>query len=177
MNVKMMMRIDVIERETGVVKKFELGADFAFDLLAYARPKKDVYSGHRYVRRKLAIESDEIGNLLGWQRRLAINQHQMKSDTKSRQTLSAGDGIGGRRRRDHKACRRQDTVAMRLLHGLVHRRHQAKIVGSHDQLFQEVAMIMSISVGQRHRLVADALGSRNHTADAPWLAKVPQRQP
>jgi hypothetical protein len=134
-NMDVLVAVDMVERQPGRAERFELGANFRRKLPARRGREVEAKPGAHHVRVKLAVRSDERGNLRCRQDRRPVRQHQMQSDAERRQPFRARNGVGGRRLADHQARDRQNTVAMGLLDGLVDGDVPAEIVGADDKAF------------------------------------------
>ncbi len=96
MDVKVLVRIDVIERQTGCFKSVELRCDFGSKLAPHPRAKEDRGAQPRHVATKASLGIDQPRHLLGWQRRSAIDEHEVQTDAKRRQPPGAPNRIGRR---------------------------------------------------------------------------------
>ena len=136
MQVKMFMRSDVIQRETGGAKGLELGADLRSHLLAHMRQKKYGGPGERHIRTKAPAPIEEIRHSRGRQNGLRVDQRQMQPDREPRQPARQFDRCRGRRRSDHQARRGEDAFHMRALNGAVDFIGEPEIIGRDDKIFQ-----------------------------------------
>src|SRR6185437_8190293 len=84
MEMKMMMRVDVIEPQAGGAERFELRADFGGDLAPRSRAEKNPSAEHGEVVGKTARRIDQTGQLLRRQHRPAVNQDEMEPDAQVR---------------------------------------------------------------------------------------------
>ena len=134
--MEMVVRIDVIERETGGAIGRELGLDLGADLPTHRAPEEDVDPGPYHVRAQRSGTVHQIRNTLAGQGWCTVDQHQMQSDAQPRHAVRACHGVGGGGRTDHQAGRGQDAVSMRLLDRLVDLGRQPEIVGGDDQRLQ-----------------------------------------
>jgi hypothetical protein len=134
--MKVMMRVDVIEREAGVLERLELGADLGGDLAARAGVAKDANAGADHISRESAIAADEVGNSLRRQHGNAIDQHEMKPDTQ----IGHAPGACYRVRRglacDHQAGGGQNAAAMPCFDSLVDAGFETEIIRCDDKPFQ-----------------------------------------
>ena len=136
MQVKMLVRVDVIERKPGGAKGLELGADLRSHLLAHMRQKKYGGPGERHIRTKAPAPIEEIRHSRGRQNGLRVDQRQMQPDREPRQASRELHSRSRRRRSNHQARRGQDALDMRALNGLVDLVGEAEIIRRHDQIFQ-----------------------------------------
>ena len=86
MQVKMLVRGDVIELEPGGAEGLELGADLRPHLPAHMGQKKHRRAGARHIRPKAPARVDQIRDGRGRQNWLRVNQREMQSDRKPRQS-------------------------------------------------------------------------------------------
>ena len=82
--VKMLMRIDVIERKPCRTICLELRLDFRCDLSAGRRAHKYIEPETYHVVAETSALINEIRQALRWQDGPALHQHQMQPDTQSR---------------------------------------------------------------------------------------------
>jgi hypothetical protein len=136
MQVKMLVRVDVIEREAGRAERLELGADLRPHLSAHMGQKEHRGAGERHIRPKPAARVDEVRDGGGRRHRLGVDQRQMQPDSEPRQAARQLHGFGRRRRSDHQARRRQDPFDMRALDRLIDLVGETEVVGRDDQIFQ-----------------------------------------
>jgi len=133
MQVEMLVRVDVIEHETGGAKRAELGADFGGELAPGARREREAEAGAYHVRIEGAIGPGQRRDLRRRQYGRAIGQHQVQADAEPRKPPGPRHRVGGFRRADHQARRGQDAIRMGLLDCLVDRDVAAEIVGANDK--------------------------------------------
>jgi hypothetical protein len=134
--VKMLVRGDVIERETCRAEGLELGADLRPHFACGHGQKEHRRAGARHIRQKAPAPVNQIRNRRGRQHGLAVNQRQMQPDVKPRQLARQLDSRRRRRRSHHQARRCQDSFDMRALNGLVDLVGEAEIIRRDDQIFQ-----------------------------------------
>ena len=63
-HVKVLMRVDVIERQSGLAEELELGCDLTPQLTTYARAQRDIASQSHHVRPKHPLAVDQVGNVV-----------------------------------------------------------------------------------------------------------------
>lgn len=63
-NMKMFMNVDMVERESGRLKSFELGLDFMLKLLLHAAREKKLKPGSYHVSRQTTCFIHEIRQVL-----------------------------------------------------------------------------------------------------------------
>ena len=128
-----LVRVHVVERQTGCAERCELRSDLHRELPADAREDGKSKAGAGHVAVELAILAGEQRNLHPGKHGMPVGQVQVQTDPQVGQSMGAGDRIGRRGAPDHQARGRQDAAAMRLFDGLVDRRVKAEIVGADDQ--------------------------------------------
>ena len=136
MQVKMLVRGDVIELETGRAEGLELRANLHPHLAAHMRQKEHRRAGARHIRPKSAVLVDQIRHGRCRQDRLGVDQRQMQTDSKPWQAPRQFHSSARRRRSDHQACRCQDAFDMRALDRLIDFVGETEVVGRDDQIFQ-----------------------------------------
>jgi len=134
--VKMLVRIDVIERKPGRAIGFELRLDLRRDLLADGRTREYIEPEADHVAAEPPRLVDEIRQAVRRQERPALHQNQMQADTQTRQPARARDRVLCRGGGDHEAGSRQDAALMRGFHGFIDFAREPKIVGGDDDTFQ-----------------------------------------
>ncbi len=77
--VKVLVRVDMVERQAGLCKCRELRVDLGGQLPAGGRPQEDRNAGPDHVFTKAAVRIDQVGNLLCRQHGTAIDQHHMQA--------------------------------------------------------------------------------------------------
>jgi hypothetical protein len=134
--MKVMVGIDVIQRQTGRSIGAELCLDFSCKLRAHAPPGKDGDAQHRQVAAQLPARIDQIRYAFRRQHRPTIDQNEVQTYPQRRQTARAVDGVVDRGTAHHQTCRRQDAIRVRQLDAFVDFRRQAEVVGGDDEGFQ-----------------------------------------
>jgi len=134
--MKVMMSVDMVERQACRSVGRELRLDLGGHLRARAWTQKNFEPGPREVVAQPPVAVDEIRNALRRQHRHAVDEHEMEPDAKRRQAACSRHRVFGRRSCHHEACRSQDAVGVRQLHTGVHFRRQAEIVGRDDETLQ-----------------------------------------
>jgi len=136
MQVKMLVGIDVVEREAGRTIGLELRLDFRGDLPAHRRTREDIEREPDHVAAELPARVDEIGQAVRRQDRPAFHQHQVQAHAQPREPACARDRVLRRGGAHHEAGSRQDPATMGGLDGLVDFACKPKIVGGDDDLLQ-----------------------------------------
>ena len=136
MNVKMLVRVDMVQHESRGTECFELGGDFGRELALCPAVHRDIYAGPHHILAKAARRFDEIGDRICGKRRDTIHQHKMQAHSQIGKAARAGDGIGRGGARHHQAGSRQNPVAMGPFDRCIHFRRGAEIIRRDDQLFQ-----------------------------------------
>jgi hypothetical protein len=131
-----MMRIDVIERQSGRRERSELRLDFGGELPARRGPEKEGSSGRCEVPVQVTVGVDEVGDRSRRQQRMAVDEHEMQPDAQRRKAARPRDCICCRGAAHHEACRGEDALCMRELDGRVDFGCDAEIVGRDDEALQ-----------------------------------------
>ena len=134
--MEMMMAVDVVHHQTRRLEALELGADFRLGLTSHFAREEQIESELLGIVKEPAVGADEIGHLLDGQYGHAVDQHDMKANTKSRQASRAADSVRESRSAGHQARGRKNAVAVPSFDGFVDRNRDAEIVGGHDQRFR-----------------------------------------
>ena len=134
--MKVMVGINVIQRQTGRSIGAELCLDFRCKLRAHAPPDKNGDAHHRQVTAQLPVSIDQIRYAFRRQHGPTIDQHEVQTDPKRRQTARARDRVVDRGTAHHQTCRRQDAIRVRQLDAFVDLGRQAEIVARDDQRLQ-----------------------------------------
>ena len=137
MKVKMLMRIDVIERESRRSICFELRLDFCRDLPTDQWARENIDPKTHHVLAKTPALIDEIREALRWQDRTALYQHDMEAYAQSRQLAGSRDRILSRRGRNHETGGRQDAVSMGDFDGIIDLAREPKIISGDNNLLQD----------------------------------------
>jgi hypothetical protein len=131
--MEMLVRVDVIERQPGRGESIELRANLARKLRAHGGQEEEPepVADHRIA--ETAIRADERGNRLVRQRRRAVGKHEVQADAQARQAPRALNRIAGGGLAHHQARGGEHAVAMRALHRRIDARMQAEVVGREDE--------------------------------------------
>jgi hypothetical protein len=81
MHVKVLVRVDVIERQSRSTKKLELSGDFAPQLTAYARAERNIAGKPDHIGPKHSLAADQVWNVFRWRSRCTVDQHQMQANS------------------------------------------------------------------------------------------------
>ena len=136
MEVEVMVRVDVVERQTGRLEGTKLRLDFRRQLPAHARAQEHAHARARDVAAQAPPGVDQVRYALRRQQRRAIDEYQVQADVERRQAARARHRVGCCRSRHHQACRRQDALRVRELDAFVDLHRQAEIVGRDDERLQ-----------------------------------------
>ena len=128
-----LVRVDVVERETGRAKRLELRPDFGREQSACLRAEEKPQTGSKRVVVEAAVAANEAAEFLRRQDRIAVDQHEVKTDMEVRVAPCPRDGVGRSWGTDHQASGGQDAVAMRPLDRLIDRNIATEIIGGDDQ--------------------------------------------
>ena len=132
MQVHVLVRIGMVERQPGGGERRELCADFRGELPADARAEEVVHAESKLVRGKLSPCVDQIGNFRCRQHGGTVDRHQMQADAKGRTRPRPPHRIRGGWAGDHEARGIQNTVAVRSFDRLVDGFRKAEIIGGED---------------------------------------------
>ncbi len=134
MDVHVVLRVDVIERQTRLRERFELRANLGLQLAARTGMKEIAHARRDEVAWEIAVAIDQIRNLRRRQLRASVHKNDVQPDRKRRQRTCARDGILRTGSSDHQAGRSQNPFAVRALDRIVDGRREAEIVRGYDQL-------------------------------------------
>ena len=127
------MRVDVIERQPGGAVGIELRGNLFFDLPPKRGKKGDLRSIDREVVAQPSAVADKAWNIGRIERRLAIDQNDVQSDSQIRRRPRSLDRVGCGGTGDHQTRGAEDAAAMRFLDGGIDRLAQPEIVRRDDQ--------------------------------------------
>ncbi len=128
-----LVRVDVVERQAGGAERRELCPDFRGKLVPNTRREEIPECRVQLIVVEMPVRAHQAAQLRGRQRRASIDQHQMQPDAQPPQAARPLDGIGRRRRRHHQAGAGKDAVAVGPFDRFVDRDIEAEIVGTEDQ--------------------------------------------
>ncbi len=133
MQVHVLVRVGVVERQAGRGEGRELGADLGRELPADARPEEVAQAQAELVGREPARpRPTRCGDFAGRQHGRAFDDDEMQADAQARHRAGAAHRVGGGGAGDHQAGWREHAVAVGALDRLVDRLRQAEIVGGED---------------------------------------------
>ncbi|CDY73573.1 hypothetical protein BGLT_02942 [Caballeronia glathei] len=132
MQMKMLVRVHMVEDETGCRECLELGANLGGELRAHMRQAEEAHTvaGHRVVETALPV--NQIRNRRRAERRVSVREHDVQADTQPRQLPRIGNRARRRRRADHQARGREHAVPVCERDSVIHSLVQAEIVGIDD---------------------------------------------
>src|SRR5262249_31254014 len=84
MEMEVVVRVDVIEREPGRLERHKLRFDLRGNLAAYSGSQGDIDACFAEVAAQLPVAADEIRDALRRQKRGPVDQHEMQPDAKLR---------------------------------------------------------------------------------------------
>ncbi len=140
--VHVLVRVDMVEREAGRAKGRELRANFGRQLAADLRQKEKTHASAHHIAVELAAAPHQTGNFGRRQQRAAVDQIQMQPDMQIGQAAGARHRVRRFRRADHQARGRQNAVPMRLFDRRVDRAVEPEIVGANDELLQASSLAL-----------------------------------
>ena len=91
----MIVRVYMVEPETGSAKCLELGPDLGFELVSDPRPEKEPDPGTNQVFGEIPIFIDQVRNSLRRQHGAAFDQDKVQAHPQGRVPLRAIDCISG----------------------------------------------------------------------------------
>ena len=124
-----LVRIRVVQRQTGCRECCELCPDFRTQLAAKARPEEVVDPKRKLVGWKLPRVIDQIGDVAWRQDGRPLDCHQMQSHPQPRHPPRSAHRIGGGRGGDHQAGGLQDSIAVGAFDPFIDGFGQAEIIG------------------------------------------------
>lgn len=136
MDMKMLVRIHVVEDEAGTPEGRKLGGD----LLAKLAPGRGAQGERKGEPDHVAAQPARLveqGRDFPWRRgRNAFQQGKMQANAQIRQPFGESNRARGRRTRHHQACRRQHAFAMRKFDSLVDLGGMPEVIGGDDETVQ-----------------------------------------
>ena len=140
MQMEVLVRVAMIQRQSRGGKGLELRADLGAQLTARPRAARDLCAQRRHVGSKKAVGANQPRDLRGRQRRAALHQHDMQSDSKLPHAARTPYCIGGRSSRYHEAGCRQNSAGMRRLDRFIDLVRCAEIIRGHDQALHAASL-------------------------------------
>ena len=128
MQVHVLVRVGMVEREPGGGESGELGADFGGKLPANTRTEEIINPEAELVRWKPALGVQKIRDCGPRQYGWPFDHHEMQSDAKRWQFPRPSHGIQSSRAGNHQARCIQNAVEMRLHDRLVDQFRQTEII-------------------------------------------------
>lgn len=136
MEMEMLMRIHMIERQATLLKPLELRSDFDLKLAPDAGTEEEFEPGSNHIIRKPPLGIDEIRNGSNRRHRCPLRQNDVQTDTQIGQAPGTRNGIVRSIFPYHKAGTRQNASLMgrfnRFIHGLI----ESEIIGRDNDPFQ-----------------------------------------
>jgi hypothetical protein len=136
MEVKMLVSIAVIKRQTGALERFELCGNFGGQLTPRAPIAHEAAPKGDQVPAECASFIHQIGNSAGRRRRPALRQYEMQSDPQSRHLLGARNGVRGARGRHHETRGREDAFTVRQFDRMVYFEGRAEVIRRDNETSQ-----------------------------------------
>jgi len=131
-----LVRVGMIQRQAGGGKSRELRADFRRQLSAHMRIEKITNPQSQLVGGKPASRVHKIRDLRVRQNRGALDHHQMQPHMQTRHRLRPPHGIGECRRADHQAGVGENSLAVRALDAFVDNGRKSEIIGADNNPLQ-----------------------------------------
>ena len=101
MKVHVLVGVDVVEREAGGAKRFELGADFPRQLLPHLWQKKEPDTGASQIPLEFAISANQRWDFGGGRYRASVDQHEVQSNSQPGHKPGPRHRVRRRWRADH----------------------------------------------------------------------------
>jgi len=136
MNMKMMMRIHMVELEAGRCESIELRGDLGGELFAHFGTQEDLRAERRHVPAQPSLVVDEIRDGSAGKCRPSIDEREVQPDTQRRKAAGALDRIGDGGPAHHQTGGAQDAAGVRYFDGAIDFGRQAEVVGGDDQRLQ-----------------------------------------
>ena len=73
-------RVQMVERQAGVAKRLELGADLGLDLLAHLGQIREAKACLEQIVFERAITVEQRRNMAPWQHRASARQYEVQAD-------------------------------------------------------------------------------------------------
>ena len=134
MDVEMLVRVHMIERETSRCERLELRSDFRSKLRADTAAQSDSKPKRRHVGAQRACVIDEIRYKVRPKQRSAFDKHEMQTDSKIGQAPGTSYRVMQRRAPDHQACCSENAPGVSDLDGFVHFECRTEIVCRDDDV-------------------------------------------
>ena len=160
--MKVLVAVDVVQRETGCTEAVELRFDLRLYLPLDLGQEEKRYAKTDDVTRKSPIGSDQIWNLPRRKNWITIDQGEVQPDAERRQAACPLHRVRHCRCANHQARRRKDAAAMALFDRFVHRHRGTEVVGCDDQLLQLSGSCCHVQMPSR----------RIHLPSVHWLSIV-----
>ena len=151
MQVKVLVGVDVIERQPGPAIGLELRLDLGRDLPAQARAKEDRRPVGSGVAAEPAAGVDEVRHGTGRQHGLRLDEGKMQADPEPGKAPGPSDGVLGGGPADHQAGGAEHPFAMRLLDRLVDLGRKPEIIGRDDEVFKQSVPLTPLPLSTRER--------------------------
>jgi hypothetical protein len=131
--VDVVVCVDVVQREAGLLERLELGTYLRLQLSADTGPEEEVEACGDEIPGEFALLVHQIRDQVRRQDGSRFDEGHVKADPEGSQSASPFHGIGRRGSADHETCRGENPAGMGLLNRLVHRHREAEIIGSNDK--------------------------------------------
>src|SRR6201988_4170011 len=94
--MKVLVRVDVIEPPPGAPKRLELRCDLRRNLAAHPGPKENIEGGLDHFDKKMTVGVDEVGEAFRLQDGAAIHQSEMQTHAQRGQARRTAHSVARR---------------------------------------------------------------------------------
>lgn len=134
--LKVLVGVDMVEREPGAAEQIELCGDFAAELAARVAIRHQFECQPDHVAPEAAILVGKLRDLVGAKGTPPFDQNQMEAEAQPRHRSGPPHGISGGGSRDHEAGGGQNARSVSLLDRLIDLRREAEIIRRDDEPVQ-----------------------------------------
>ena len=173
----MLVRIHMIERQSGRRESLELGRDLGRKLFSHARAQKDVEAEPGHVGSKAPVSGNKVGQLIRAEDRPPLDEREVQAYAQARHAASPRHRVGRCWLRDHEAGGSENAVSMRRFNRLVDLGREAEIIRRDDEAPQAATSRRSrrkrknSMPSRRRRFIISGLRTISPTIDAIFGAR------
>ena len=131
--MKMLVAVNVVERQAGRVEFFKLGVDFPAEGFPQITPEKVAPARRRWIVLKIPRQIHQPGFFFGWQDQRAAGKREMQADTEPGMFPGQFNRFVKSPPPNHEAGSGQDAAGVRLNHRLVDGTGPAEIIRIDDE--------------------------------------------